>query len=287
MRGHLWGCLATGVLLLAGAGAGTASEVSSPYPSDTLRLGGRDATQAIGETDTELVWRGGYGGYHGGYRGGYYGHRGYYGGYRGGYYGGYGGYRGGYYGGYGGYRGGYYGGYRPYYGGYYGGGYGYRGYGGYGGYGGYYRPYWGGYYRSSYYPSYYGGYYGGGYYPDSYCDTTIQLTTPIFSGSVTVPSPVLPMPRTAVQQQPGAPPTFPYDGGPSAPVPLPATGVSGPSPRGTGNTLLVALTKGITGGSGADFDAYMHPVSYEPAPVPASTTTSGRYTYRAYGDHLR
>jgi len=132
--------------MLAGAHTANASDVIplkgtlSYNKAQTTTLGNN------GDADTDLVrygYRGGYHGGYGGYRGGYhggYGYRGgYYGGYRGGYYGGY---RGGYYGGYrGGYYGGYYGGYRPYYGGYYGGysGYGYGGYGyggyGYGGYG--------------------------------------------------------------------------------------------------------------------------------------------------------
>jgi len=131
----------TGVAtFLASAQTASASDViplkgtASYNKAQTTTLG------SVGDADTDLVrygyggYRGGYGGYRGGYgHGGYGGYRGgyghgHYGGYRGGYYGGY---RGGYYGGYGGYRGGYYGGYgvyaRPYYGGY--------GYGGYGGYG--------------------------------------------------------------------------------------------------------------------------------------------------------
>jgi len=183
--------------------------------ANTLTLQGHDDDEA----DTLLVARygGGRGGFYGGYRGGYGGYRGGYASYRGGYYGGY---RGGYYGGY---RGGYYGGYR---GGYYGG---YR-------YGGYYPRYYGGYYpryySSYYYPSYYPSYsyyypsYGysySAYYPISgNCDneSRVLVVPPSSSNSLPQPNETLPgpTPRIMPRADDG---TFPYDGGPKAPVPMP------------------------------------------------------------------
>jgi hypothetical protein len=160
-------------------------------------------------------YRGGYGGYRGGYYGGYRG--GYYGGYRGGYYAGYG-YRGGYYGGYG-YRGGYYGG----------------GYGGYGGYGGgYYGGGYGGYYAVPYYGGYgYGGY---GYYgcsdvvgADLYpvCSRTVVVQPATTYYYVVPPAQVQVRPQLQTQPVPVMPKaddgTFPYDGGPKSPVPMPQT----------------------------------------------------------------
>jgi hypothetical protein len=163
-----------------------------------------------------------------------------------------GGYRGGYYGGYrGGYRG-YYGGYRGYWGGSRWAGYGYRGYYGgypwrgyYGGYrwGGYYRPYYYGYYRpyyngfGYYRPRYYGGFYLGINIPisadadvddaDLYpvCSRTVVIRTaptqsyyyaPPRSGAQPQPAPeVIPqMPRADES-------TYPYDGGPPNPIPMP------------------------------------------------------------------
>jgi len=178
----------------------------------TLRLGdvptmklGKAGTDA----DTELVRHSG--GYHGGHSGGY----------RGGYHGGYsGGYRGGYHGGYsGGYRG-YYGGYRGFY----------------GGYSNYYRPYYG--YRNFYYPRYslYAG--GYGYRPSYYyappvyyyypaCSYPISLTTTTFSAYSPVmplaPQDVGPVPEGGPVPRPGGVEdgTFPYDGGPASPVPMP------------------------------------------------------------------
>jgi len=184
----------------------------------TLRLGdvptmklGKAGTDA----DTELVRHSG--GYHGGHHGGY--HGGYHGGHHGGYHGGY----------HSGYRGGYYGGYRGYYGGY-------RGF--YGGYSNYYRPYYG--YRNFYYPrySFYAGGYGYGYRPYYYyappvyyyypaCSYPIGLTTTTFSAY----SPVMPLASQDVGPVPEGGPvprpggvedgTFPYDGGPASPVPMP------------------------------------------------------------------
>jgi len=212
--------------------------------------GGGSTTPAItlgydGNSETELAryYRGG-GGFHGGYRGGFYG------GYRGGFYGGY---RGAYYGGY---RGGFYAGYRGGYGGYYGG---YRGY--YGGYAGYYRPYYYSNYYPSYYYStpYYSPYYDYGcsvgpgaygtvsqlnvvqqyqgapyaaqqpYYPsvtpygtpqgyNGYNGVPQQNYNGVpqqgFSGYNGNPQPMPP----PVQPNNG---TYPYDGGPNQPVPVP------------------------------------------------------------------
>jgi hypothetical protein len=226
--------LALGVgLALAGTASAADDVIRLALPNksaDVLTLG---ATASDLDADVLNVARG-----YGGYRGGYGGYRGGYGGYRGGYAGyrgGYAGYRGGYYGGYrGGYRGGY-GGYR--YGGYYGyGGYRYRGYG----YGGYY-PYYGYAYYPSYsyyYPSY--SYYSPGYSYDPYSYGDYQgiadngvvvrpsASVPYYSQSRTYNSqPRLetlpnPYPSPAPQQMPRADEgTFPYDGGPKDPVPMP------------------------------------------------------------------
>jgi len=234
--------LAYGLALMAGLAltstAGAADDVISladrgKTADDALTLGG---TKADLDADV-LATR-----YYGGYRGGYGGYRGGYGGYRGGYYGGY---RGGYYGGYrgayyGGYRGAYYGGYRGYYGGS-------RGY-----YGAYYRPYYGGgYYTPNYYgaTSYYApaySYYGYSY-TVPYCDSYYGISD--VGGAVV--SPICLKPRQATvyyypapqqysypQQQPSyrqpsapqqaapqvmprAEETYPYDGGPKSPVPMP------------------------------------------------------------------
>jgi hypothetical protein len=177
--------------------------------------------------------------YHGGhqvYSGNY--HRGYYGGYRGGYYGGYRGY-------YGGYRG-YYGGYASYYRPYY-----YGGYGGYG-YSNYYSPYYyNSYYVDPYYYStpYYGCSTGSVYAPVTtvqsvyaYQQPYLPSVTPYgvqpqqqINGYNGVPQqgisgyngnklPVMP----PVQQQPNNG-TYPYDGGPNQPVPLPNTQDSAPA----------------------------------------------------------
>jgi len=217
--------LAAGLALTSTAKAGDdVIRLALPSSSsDVLTLG---VTPSDLDADTiDVVRRGYYGGYYGGYRGGYG-----YGGYRGGYYGGYRGY------GYGGYRGGYYGGYRGYgygygYGGYRGGYYGgYRGYGyGYG----YYRPrYYGGYYSSSYYSS---GYYGisddQGADVYAICARSVVRSAPStyyrqpsYSQPSYQPQPIeeLPAPSAVPQVMPRADEsTFPYDGGPKNPVPMP------------------------------------------------------------------
>lgn len=147
------------------------------------------------------------------------------------------GYRGayvGYRGGYVGYRGGFYvGGYaRSYHGHHYGH---YRGF-----YGGYYGPrYWGGYY--TYYPRYYGYYYPSFYsYPivSSYyyspCamvtvapTTTMEYrivpSTPVPNGP-TLSTPTIPMPKAVTPPMPKSDGTYPYNGGPMTPVPMPPSG---------------------------------------------------------------
>lgn len=193
---------AVGALLLSGA------QNAWGQSDDTYRLGGK-----VGDgTTTKLAWdgqdetvltrgyRGGFG--YGGFRGGFHG----------GYRVGYGGFYGGHRGYYGGYRVGYGGGYRVGYGGYYGGGYG----GGY--YGGYAAPY----ASYSYYtPSYY---YAAPLYYSQPC-----YTYPI-NGGITGAQTYQPMivnpaqeklPQPYTQPMPSADGTYPYDGGPKAPVPLP------------------------------------------------------------------
>jgi hypothetical protein len=224
-------CLAVTAGLLLCSPAQAADNVISLAKFDsnapTLSLA---ATADDLDADTIDVVRRGYyggyrGGYYGGYRGVYYGYRGgYYGGYRGGYYGGY---RGGYYGGY---RGGYYGYSRPYYGGYYG--YSRPYYGGY--YGGYRGGYYG--YRGGYYGGYRGGY-RGGYWGISDPGDDYALTYPLCNNSygsrtlvIQPSSAYLPQPAQP-RQLPGPTPiprmpnadegTYPYDGGPMNPVPMP------------------------------------------------------------------
>ncbi|MGL4549822.1 MAG: hypothetical protein ACRC33_01435 [Gemmataceae bacterium] len=185
------------------------------------------ATRTLGavadDLETETVeagyrgYRGGWGGYRGGYGG-------WGGGYRGGYYAGYRGWGG--YGGWGGYRAGYYGGYRGFYGGYYG------------------PRYSGGYY--SYAPSYYSSYPSfyssysypvvSSYYYYSPCAmvtaapaTTMEYriapSTPAPAPAAPAPSaPVLPAPKGTVPPMPNADGTFPYNGGPTLPVPMPEGG---------------------------------------------------------------
>jgi hypothetical protein len=228
--------------------------------NDTIRLGtsGSGAVSNVDDdTTTELVvWRGGYrsgGGFRGGYggfRGGYGGFRGGYGGFRGGYGFGYGGYRyGGYgfgYGGYTGYYGGYYGGYRPYY-------------------HHHFRPY---YWRISYSPTVY-------YYAYAVDDVVVPSTGYVAPLTQTQ---VLPVPAVAP-----APPngnlTYPYDGGPTAPVPLPAPTNADPGtpqlPTVPLTGKIVSLPRQTTSGS----TQYMTQL--------VSTTTQAAvpaYAYPAYGE---
>lgn len=154
--------------------------------STTMTLGGTGTVAAAVTEDTELT---------GGYR---------YGGYR---YGGYYGYRGGY-GGYGyGHKGYYYNGYRPYY-------------GNYGGFN---------YYRPAYYyaprPAYYTTYYPSFYYPRPvYYGSGFSFYIGI-SGDAGTGAPAVHLGTGLAQPMatptPPADGTFPYDGGPANPVPLP------------------------------------------------------------------
>jgi len=281
MRKFAWTALVAGLLALAGA--------SGAWADETLRLvipaSSSAGASVDGGANTELVYgRGGH--YHGG---------GYRGGYRGGYYGGYRGY------GYGGF-------YRPFYGSYYGGyrgyGYGGYGYGGYGyGYASYYRPfYYGGYYArpyyygaSYYYPSYYSSY----YYP---CASTVVSSTPVvavYSSSYTTPQVVqpgaalLPQPQVMPQMPSAAPngnQTFPYDGGPGTPLPMPgpdANPIGGPStPRPTVplEGKFVSLPQETTGGIGLIDTASLATVSWRPVSTSQPATATNRYHYPAYGE---
>jgi len=246
--------------------------------NDTVRLGSSAsgaATGPMGGTDTELVyWRGGYrhhGGHYGGYRhyGGYHHHGGYYGGYRP------------YYGGYRPYYGGYYGGYRSYYSNYYG-----NYYGGY--YGGY-RPYYGGYYRISSY---------GDYYP---CDVQLSVGTPIVYTQLPA-QPVqtatqvyqfqsaarpqaLPMPVAV----PAANQTFPYDGGPRQPLPLPSQEsidpAVGPQPTVPLTGKVVSLPRELGGGTSqyaTQLVGFGTPAL--PAAQPTAAAAPSSFGYPAYGD---
>jgi len=257
---HPWkSALALGAVLAAtgAAGAGDRDTLllsGGPAGSTTMTLGGKGTAAKAATEDTELAGHGGHGGgYHGG---GYHG-----GGYHG-WHGGYGGYRGGYYGGY---RGGYYGGYRGY-------GYGYSSFyrGGY--YGGYYRPYYAGYYGYGLGLGY-GGYYGGyGYgYPAYYSAPCASVYIGIAGGTgsgapvvnlgTSFARPVDPPPMA----QPAVPGdgTFPYDGGPSSPVPLPKAD-PGAIPQAGPST---ATDLPISGKSKSPF-------------APATTP----YKYKAYGE---
>jgi len=269
---------------------------------DTFRLdmpAGQATTHTLnlkGDEDADLLaTRYYHGGFRGGFYGGYGGYRGfarpYYGGYRS-FYGGYGGYRG--FGGYGGYRSFY----RPYYGGFY------RPY-----YGGFYRPYYYGGFGGYGYPYYgissysYG--YGYGYYPCA--GTTVVGTTPLVTtlsvsptlsngGSVIIPQTTAPGGSTIYPGTPSAPPTMPpsnstiypstpsapatmppstdgtflYDGGPTAPVPMPKV-ESEPMLRP--NMEIRPATERM--------------VSLDLHPADSSTPAKGKWAYPAYGEEPR
>jgi hypothetical protein len=196
----------------------------------TMTLGGTGTAARAATEDTELTGGRRYGGYYGGY----YGYRGGYGGYRGGYYGGYG------------YRGYYYGGYRPYYGGY--------------SSFSYYRP---AYYYAPrvYYPSYYYATYP--VYP-TYGGVGIYLG---IGGGAGTGAPAVQLGTSFAQpaaSQPMAPPvapgdgTFPYDGGPANPVPLPKADPQAIPPANPTATDL--------------------PISLKPK------TATTPYKYKAYGE---
>lgn len=200
--------LAAGLALTPAARAGDdVIRLALPDSSDVRDLGGRADDLSADVLEAGYGYRGGYRGGFGGYRGGFYG--GYRGGFGGGYYSGF---RGGYYGGF---RGGYYGGYRGFYGGYYGGyrpfvsGYGF-GYGvGYGGYGGYYGC------------SDVG---GADVYPVCSPRTVVVRPATTYYVQPAQPQPQNPQPLpapTPVMPRADEGGTFPYDGGPKAPVPMP------------------------------------------------------------------
>jgi hypothetical protein len=259
------GLLAAGLIALAGSGTVRAD-------NDTLRLGTSSTGAAgavFGDADTALVyWRGG-----GHWGGGHWG-------------------------------GGHWGGYRSHW-------------GGYAAYRPFHRPYWGGYgyrpvfYRPAYYGGYYGGYYGagyGGYYGAGYYPCGGQSVTPIIVAPQPPPAlqyaapplklpyqqqayapQVLPAPAGVPQQPPGFDPTFPYDGGPNAPMPMPGTDnadpASGPRPTIPLQGKLVHLQKETTGGSTQMTTQF---ISVGTAPTttsqPAASPAPTRYTYPAYGE---
>jgi hypothetical protein len=231
---------AAGLLILAGSTAAWAQ-------NDTFRLGSSSSGAAAavsGGTDTELVhWRGGY---RHGY--GYWGGRAYY---------------------------------RPYWGGY--------------GYAAYYRPayyrpayYRPNYYRSVVYLNYYQPYYyaAPAYYPISgQADvpaTLAQLpaqTQPVtsqYQPSTARPQ-LLPPPAT-VPQQPSGNQTFPYDGGPQVPLPMPQVDpASGPRPTVPLQGKIVSLPVETTGGTTPLFTVSLGTYG-QPIAAPRS------YTYQAYGE---
>jgi hypothetical protein len=238
------GWLAVGALLLGSVAAQAGDTIKLALPASTdvpaVKLGeiGLDA-------DTIDARGGGHGGHYGG------GHGGHYGGYHGGHYGGY------HVGHYGGYRG-YYGGYRGYYGGY-------RGY-----YGAYYRPY---FYGAGYYgyqPYYYSSYYSAPsvYYYSSpvYCPIglegasvgTARIMPPADALNYRPDAEALPLPR-----DPG---TYPYDGGPRAPVPMPRIDNPGDAPPAR---LAPPPTVPLDG---------------RPVSLPGPKATPVKYSYPAYGE---
>jgi len=267
---------------------------NSSRANDVIRLGGPSAQlNTTGGTDTDLV-RGygrGYGGY-GGYRGGYYGgYRGYYGGYGYGY-------------GYGYYRPYYY---RPYY---------YSSY--------YYQPYYSSYvapyyYPTNYYaqPSYYypcvstpapivaGAGAGAGAGPAVYAQTQTKTYTYTPGTLVRPTAPVLapyyqngnPLPPVLNGNQ--VPPgqngngTFPYDGGPTNPVPLPVDPAIPTNGQPSGNVVpldgkLVSLPHQTTGGIASVVTPEIQKLRYVSL-TNTSTTSSNQpsatpITYPAYGE---
>jgi hypothetical protein len=210
-----WRSLAAGLL----AGAGLLACAASADAGDTVRLKltPQDDTPTFnlkGSGDADVIDVAHRGGFHGGY-----GHVGYHGyGHHGYGYHGYGHHGYGYHGyGHHGY------GYRGY-------GYGYRGYAGFGyGYRSFYRGYYG------YYPRYYGYYasypyyYAAPYYyspsldcyPPLYPISDVTVATPSFSLRLGSTAAVESVPYPQLLSPDAAPRTYPYDGGPAVPVPLP------------------------------------------------------------------
>jgi len=199
-----------GALAAVGALFLTSSQFARAGDDDTYRLGGKvgDASTTKlawdGQDDTVLThgYRGGFGhGGYGGFRGGFaVGFRGgVYGGYRGGYYGGY---RGGYYGGYRGYNSFY----RPFVS------VGYN----------YYSPYYYGGYSYSSYPTYYSApvYYSQPCYSypiSGYSTAGAQTYEPMIVNPAQQQQQQLPQPYSMPMKPSDG--TYPYDGGPTAPVP--------------------------------------------------------------------
>jgi len=288
-----WTALAAGLLALAGGG--------NVRANDTVRLLDGDRSDDVdGDTDTHLVYRGGFGGYGRGGFGGY--GRGFgYGGYGRSFYGGYG--RGfGY--GYGGYGRGFGYGYRPFisiglgYGGY-----------GYGGYYGGYRPYYGGYYGgySSFYPSYYNSYsypsfysYPSYSYAPVYSPCAASVTEVVTSQTVAPPLASQPgvtvtpgtssysqIPAPRIYTQPAGDGTYPYDGGPRSPLPMPgpdgdANPMSTPRKMVPLDGRLVSLPKQTTGGvNNGLFVSLRTDAASEPVTVNGQAP---RYSYPAYGE---
>jgi hypothetical protein len=176
-----------------------------------------------------------------------------------------------------GYYRGYYGGYRGYYGGY-------RGY-----YGGYYRPYYAGYYGSYYYPPvvyptyYYSPYYANTYYYPIAGQAAPTVTLQQANYYSPAPASSQPTPGQRFSEPipaPGGNGTFPYDGGPRSPIPMPAPGaeVNPANDRGIIplDGKLVSIPNETTGG--------FSPVGFPSAQPRATTTTTPRVSYPAYGD---
>lgn len=231
MTRNIWtSALALGAVLAASGAASAEDRAPAPAGGTTVTLGGKGTAAQAAVEDNELTHGRGYRGYYG--WGGGYGYRGYHGGY-GSYYGGY---RGGYYGGYSSFS--YY---RPSY--YYGG----------------YRPY---YYSSYYYPTFpvYSTYYS--YGPSLY----LGIGGGLASGAptVTLGESFARPPAVTEPAQPMAPPvapggTFPYDGGPINPVPVPKADPQAIPPANPSNATDL-------------------PISVKPK---AATTP---YKYKAYGE---
>lgn len=255
-------------LRLPGGQADTRSALSA----DTLNL---KATSA--DLDAE-VQDARYRGFYGGYRGGFYGYRGglYFGGYRGFY---------------GGYRGGFYGGYRGFYPRFH---VGFRRPVFYGGYAAYPSFYSYGY-STYYYPNYTAYAYA---YPCSMptVDTTTIVVTPSTvrvgppSYSLTTPPPgttvapglpgtnTLPAPREerGAPMPPATTPgtTFPYDGGPKAPVPMPPA-----DPAEEGKVRLPRRP--------AVVEDMVVSLKLDPSGEFSATGGTGKWSYPAYGEAPR
>jgi hypothetical protein len=176
----------------------------------------------------------------------------------------------------GGFHGGYRGGYgygRGYYGGFYGRGYGYGGF-----YGAGYWPYYYGGYYPYYTPYYYPAYYGVSYYPVA-GDVSPPVTLTVQSNNYTQAPPAQASPQFL--QGPFGTGTFPYDGGPRAPIPMPNPGDINPmkAPQGLvpldGKLVSLSPTT-ITGGFLPD--APRNQKTNAPSAAPA------RVAYPAYGE---